>query len=82
MHTGINVSIEVWVPTQERGNQLIPSGKAKLREEYVSAITVIDQDDYLVIHSGKRHKVLKTADMEKFEGERAQCGHRCRRVSV
>ncbi len=53
----------------------IPSNKAKLREEYVSAITIIDQDDYLVIHSGKRHKLLKTADMEKFEGERAQRGH-------
>ncbi len=53
----------------------IPSNKAKLREEYVTAITVIEQDDYLVIHSGKRHKLLKTADMEKFEGERAQRGH-------
>ncbi len=54
----------------------IPSNKAKLREEYVTAITVIEQDDYLVIHSGKRHKVLKTADMENFEGERAQRGHK------
>ena len=54
----------------------IPSSKAKLREEYVTAITVIEQDDYLVIHSGKRHKVLKTADMENYEGERAQRGHK------
>ena len=54
----------------------IPSAKAKLREEFVTAITVIEQDDHLVIHSGKRHKVLKTADMENFEGERAQRGHK------
>jgi len=54
----------------------IPANKAKLREEYVTTITVIEQDDYLVIHSGKRHKVLKTADMENFEGERAQRGHK------
>jgi topoisomerase-4 subunit A len=53
----------------------IPTAKAKQREEYVTAITVIDEDDNLKIYSGKRHKVLKPADMEPYEGERAQRGH-------
>ena len=52
----------------------ISAAKLKTRDEYVTAITVIDQDDDVVIHSGKRHKVLKNAEMEKYEGERAQRG--------
>ncbi|MCW9025153.1 MAG: DNA topoisomerase IV subunit A, partial [Gammaproteobacteria bacterium] len=52
----------------------IPAAKLKTRDEYVTAVTVIDQDDDMVIHSGKRHKVLKNAEMEKYEGERAQRG--------
>ncbi len=54
----------------------IPAARAKSGEEYVSAITVIDENDSLRIHSGKRHKVLKTKDMEAYEGERAQRGHK------
>ncbi len=53
----------------------IPAEKAKLRQEFVTAITVIEQDDYLVLHSAEQQKILKTAAMEKFEGERAQRGH-------
>ena len=49
----------------------IPTARAKKREEYVTAITVIDEDDSIVIHAGKRHKVLKPDDMEHYEGERA-----------
>jgi len=54
----------------------IPTAKAKTREEFVTAITVINEDDSIIIHSGKRHKVLKPADMEHYEGERAQRGHK------
>ena len=54
----------------------IPSAKLKTGEEFVTAITVINEDDSIVIHSGKRHKVLKPADMEHYEGERAQRGHK------
>jgi len=54
----------------------IPTAKAKQREEYVTAVTVIDEDDNLKIYSGKRYKVLKPADMEPYEGERAQRGHK------
>jgi len=54
----------------------IPTDKAKSGEEYVSAVTVFEQDDDLCIHSGKRRKVLKPKDMEAYEGERAQRGHK------
>ncbi|VAX09761.1 Topoisomerase IV subunit A [hydrothermal vent metagenome] len=54
----------------------IPTDKAKMREEYVTAITVIEQDDYLVLHSAEQQKILKTAAMEKYEGERGQRGHK------
>ncbi len=54
----------------------IPTAKAKTRAEYLSAITVINEVDSLVIHSGKRHKVLKPEDMEVYEGERAQRGRK------
>lgn len=54
----------------------IPTAKAKKREEFVTAITVIHEEDSIIIHSGKRHKVLKPDDMEHFEGERAQRGHK------
>ena len=54
----------------------IPAAKAKNRQEYVTAITVINEDDNLKIYSGKRYKVLKPEDMESYEGERAQRGHK------
>jgi len=54
----------------------IPAAKLKKGDELVTAITVINEDDNLVIHSGKRHKVLKPDDMERYEGERAQRGHK------
>lgn len=54
----------------------IPAAKAKNRQEYVTAITVINEEDNLKIYSGKRYKVLKPEDMEAYEGERAQRGHK------
>jgi topoisomerase-4 subunit A len=54
----------------------IPTAKAKSRQEYVTAITVIDEDNDLKIYSGKRYKVLKPEEMEVYEGERAQRGHK------
>lgn len=54
----------------------IPTAKAKSGEEFVTAVTVFEQDDNLCILSGKRRKVLKSADMEAYEGERAQRGHK------
>lgn len=54
----------------------IPAAKLKSGEEYVSAITVINEEQGLFIQSGKRHKVMKPVDMENFEGERGQRGRK------
>ena len=52
----------------------ISSAKLKSGDEKMTAVTIIEEADDMVIHSGKRHKVLKNAEMEKYEGERAQRG--------
>jgi len=54
----------------------IPPAKAKNHTEYLSAITVINEDDALSIYSGKRHKVFEAEDMQDYEGERAQRGRK------
>jgi len=54
----------------------IPTAKTRSRQEYITAVTVIEENDSLKIFSGKRHKVLKPEDMEAYEGERAQRGHK------
>ena len=52
----------------------IPKAKAEKREEYVAAITVVDEKNKLLIYSGKRYKTLTQNDMEPFEGERGRRG--------
>ena len=52
----------------------IPSAKLKSGEEFVSAITVINENDNLFIRSGNNTKIMKAEDMEPFEGERGQRG--------
>ena len=54
----------------------IPSARLKKRDEYVTAITVINEECSLVVFSGKRHKVLKQDEMAHYEGERAQRGRK------
>lgn len=54
----------------------IPAAKLKAGEEFVTAVTVINEAQSLLIHSGKRHKVMKPEDMETFEGERGQRGRK------
>ena len=52
----------------------IPSAKLKSGEEFASAVTVINENDNLFIRSTKTTKVLKSAEMEPYEGERGQRG--------
>ncbi len=52
----------------------IPSAKLKSGEESATAMTVINESDNLFIRSSKTTKVLKSADMEPYEGERGQRG--------
>ncbi len=52
----------------------IPSAKLKTGEESATAMTVINENDNLFIRSIKTTKVLKSNDMEPYEGERGQRG--------
>ena len=52
----------------------ISSAKLKTGEESATAMTVINENDNLFIRSTKSTKVLKSADMEPYEGERGQRG--------
>ena len=52
----------------------IASAKLKTGEEFASAMTVINENDHLFVRSSKTTKVLKSDDMEPFEGERGQRG--------
>lgn len=54
----------------------IPSARVKTHDEYLTAVTIINEDDNLIVYSGKRHKIFKAEDMEPFEGERAQRGRK------
>lgn len=61
-----------------KGNKIIsiPTARLKLREEYMVAVTAINEDDSLIIHSGKRHLTLKAKDLEHYRGERGRRGHK------
>ena len=71
-----------------KGIKIINIAAAKLKsgEEYMSAATVINENDHLFIRSGDATKVMKAEDMEPFEGERGQRGKklppRLRKVDV
>jgi topoisomerase-4 subunit A len=52
----------------------IPSARLKSGEEFVSAITVINQSDHLYIRAKEGTKIMKSAEMAPYEGERGQRG--------
>jgi topoisomerase-4 subunit A len=59
-----------------KGNKIIgiPSAKARAREEFVAAITIIPEGASLTIHSGKRSFTIRPADLDRFQGERGRRG--------
>ena len=64
--------------TRGKGNKLIsiPTTKAADREEYITDIQVIMPEHSLIVHAGKRHFTLKTADLQHYQGERGRRGNR------
>ncbi|WP_193787167.1 DNA topoisomerase IV subunit A [Legionella lansingensis] len=60
-----------------KGNKLIhiPASKSQLREEFIVDIQVFSLGDALIVHAGKRHFTLKTADLEHYQGERGRRGN-------
>jgi topoisomerase-4 subunit A len=61
-----------------KGNKLIniPTLKSLTREEYLIDIQVLPNDHQLIVHAGKRHFTLKTADLPHYQGERGRRGNR------
>ena len=59
-----------------KGNKIIgiPSARVAERIEFVVAIAVLNDNDTLSVHSGKRHLNLKAADLEHYAGERGRRG--------
>jgi len=59
-----------------KGNKIIniPAKLLKAGDEIVAAITVVPEGRKLVIHSGKKHKTMKAAELEGYAGERGRRG--------
>lgn len=59
-----------------KGNKIInvPSAKLKTGEELVVAVTVVPAESKLVVHSGKKFKLMKPAELDAFAGERGRRG--------
>jgi topoisomerase-4 subunit A len=66
------------VPRLNRGKgikiQNVTTRKLASREEYVVGIASVPAGGSLVIHAGKRHLTLKTADLETYAGDRGRKG--------
>ena len=61
-----------------KGNKIIniPSARAASREEILVGIAVLEGDDQLVIHAGKRHTKIKVSELEHYQGERGRRGNK------
>lgn len=61
-----------------KGNKIIniPSAKAKTREEYVSALTVVPEGANVKIIAGKRGMTLTASDLTHYQGERGRRGNK------
>lgn len=61
-----------------KGNKIIniPSAKAKTREEYVIALTVVPDGANVKILAGKRGMTLTAADLAHYQGERGRRGNK------
>ena len=66
------------LPVMSKGKGIkiinIPSKRVVDRQEMMIAVRVIDEDDILVVHSGKRFINLKFSDLAHYMGERARRG--------
>lgn len=62
--------------TRGKGNKLmnIPAAQAASREEYVLDCVILPPKSSLKIHAGKRHTLLKPADLTHYHGERGRRG--------
>lgn len=59
-----------------KGNKIIqiPSARAAKREEYCTAVTVVNENSHLILYAGNRSLRLAPKDLVNFQGERGQRG--------
>lgn len=65
-----------------KGNKIIhiPSSAVVAREEYVSDIVVLNENQELTLYSGNRTLVLQPNDLLQYQGERGRRGNKIPRV--
>jgi len=70
----------VELPLLARGKGLkiigVPPARLKAREEFVVAVAVVPEDGHLTVHAGKRHVVLKPADLAHYQVGRGRRGRK------
>jgi len=61
-----------------KGNKIInvPSAKLKTREEWVAAITLVQDGEPLTVVAGKKFKTMKGPEVDEYAGERGKRGHK------
>ncbi|WP_068545891.1 DNA topoisomerase IV subunit A [Thalassotalea crassostreae] len=61
-----------------KGNKIIgiPTARAKAREEYVTILAVVAEDQPVTLFAGKRKLTLKPADLAHYRGERGRRGNK------
>jgi topoisomerase-4 subunit A len=61
-----------------KGNRIInvPSAKLKAREEYVTAMDLIQDGEKLTVYAGKKHKTMKADEVDEHAGERGRRGRK------
>jgi topoisomerase IV subunit A len=59
-----------------KGNKIIsiPAARVAAREEFCTALALIDEGCALTLYSGKRHITIKWKDLEHYQGERGRRG--------
>ncbi|WP_044142873.1 DNA topoisomerase IV subunit A [Succinimonas amylolytica] len=67
---------ELPILSKGKGSRMINISQSKLkaREEYVIAACVLEPDDSVEIHAGKRKLTVKPADLDNYKGERGRRG--------
>lgn len=61
-----------------KGNKImhIPSAKVATREEYLTQLVVLSENNSLVLHAGKHELILPPKDLAVFQGERGRRGNK------
>ena len=59
-----------------KGNKIInvPAAKLKDNEEWICAIDLIQDGEKLAIYAGKKHKIMKPAEVDEHAGDRGKRG--------